>query len=57
MDSFTENVLPHFENGTLRPIVDSVYKMEDIADAHKYMEKSSNTGKIIIQIAEQKDEL
>eukprot|EP00794_Sanderia_malayensis_P000495 gene495-1141_t len=58
VDAFSDNVLPHFENGTMKPIVDSVFQFEAIADAHRKMEKSSNTGKIVVQIAkEQKSEL
>lgn len=51
--AFTEQVLPHFTAGNsihLRPIVDSVFPFDQIADAHRRMEANKNTGKIILQI-------
>lgn len=33
----------------MRPIVDKVFNMSDIAQAHEYMEKNENIGKIIIK--------
>ena len=50
-------MLPHFENGKLKPVIDSVYEFNDIAEAHRAMENSSNTGKIVIKISSDKDEL
>lgn len=35
-------------NGTLRPIIDRSFRLEGIAEAHRYMEKSEQIGKIII---------
>ncbi|XP_069831802.1 quinone oxidoreductase PIG3 isoform X2 [Dendropsophus ebraccatus] len=51
--AFTEQALPHFASGGpihLQPIVDSVYPLEKIADAHQRMEDNKNTGKIVLQI-------
>uniref|UniRef100_UPI00398F3A8D quinone oxidoreductase PIG3 n=1 Tax=Pristiophorus japonicus TaxID=55135 RepID=UPI00398F3A8D len=49
--AFTENVMPHFvPEGKLRPIIDSTFPMEKIADAHRYMESNRNRGKIIIEV-------
>jgi putative PIG3 family NAD(P)H quinone oxidoreductase len=44
-------LLPLFEQGRLRPIVDSRYRLDDIADAHRYMETNANIGKILIDVA------
>ena len=46
---FTEECIPDFEAGTLKPVVDCVFKMSQIAQAHEYMEKNENIGKIVIQ--------
>jgi NADPH2:quinone reductase len=35
-------------NGTLRPTIDRSFRLEDIAEAHRYMEKGGQVGKIII---------
>jgi tumor protein p53-inducible protein 3 len=47
-----DNVLPLFETESIKPIVDKVFPLEQIADAHDYMESNKNTGKIVLRIAE-----
>jgi NADPH2:quinone reductase len=37
-------------NGTLRPTIDRSFRLEDIAEAHRYMEKNEQVGKIIITV-------
>jgi len=34
----------------LRPIIDSRYPFDDIAEAHRYMASNANTGKIVIDV-------
>nr|XP_009684639.1 PREDICTED: quinone oxidoreductase PIG3 isoform X1 [Struthio camelus australis] len=51
--AFTENVLPYFSGGPcprLRPLVDSVYPLPKIAEAHRFMEDNKNIGKIVIEM-------
>jgi len=48
--SFISKYMTAFETGNLKPVIDSTYKLEDIADAHRYMEANRNTGKIVIEI-------
>jgi NADPH:quinone reductase-like Zn-dependent oxidoreductase len=48
---FAAEVLPLFENGGLRPVIDSRYGLERIADAHRHMESNANVGKILVDIA------
>ncbi|XP_051724338.1 quinone oxidoreductase PIG3 isoform X1 [Ctenopharyngodon idella] len=50
--SFTEQVLPHFQSTDppLRPVIDSMFNMEDVEMAHQHMEANKNIGKIIIKI-------
>jgi putative PIG3 family NAD(P)H quinone oxidoreductase len=49
-----ERLVPLFEarNGSpvLRPVVDRVYPMEQIAEAHGVMERNENFGKLVLQI-------
>jgi putative PIG3 family NAD(P)H quinone oxidoreductase len=47
---FVDEVLPLFESGALRPVVDSRYAFDDIADAHRHMEANANVGKILIDV-------
>ncbi|MFM1752261.1 MAG: hypothetical protein RL119_1223, partial [Actinomycetota bacterium] len=43
--------LPLVASGVLRPVIDSRYPLENIADAHRAMGENRNTGKILIDIA------
>ncbi|KAM4724568.1 quinone oxidoreductase PIG3 isoform 2-T2 [Anableps anableps] len=56
--AFAVKVLPHFSNqpAALRPVIDSTYKLEDIAEAHRHMEANRNMGKIVITVTPQSEE-
>lgn len=45
---FGQRVVPHFEAGRLRAVVDRVFPMEELAQAHRYMAANSNFGKIVV---------
>lgn len=47
---FATGVLPLLANGTVKPIIDEVYPLEQIADAHRAMEANKNFGKLILRI-------
>jgi putative PIG3 family NAD(P)H quinone oxidoreductase len=47
---FIAEMLPLFDAGILRPIVDSRFAFADIARAHELMASNANTGKILIDI-------
>lgn len=48
---FASEMVPLFESGALRPVIDSRFAFDDIADAHRYMESDANVGKILIDVA------
>lgn len=48
--TFADNYLHHFESGAIQPVIDSIFKLADIAEAHRYMEANKNTGKIVIEL-------
>jgi len=52
---FTERIVPQFANGKLRSIVDSVFPMDEVQQAHKRMEANENIGKIVIQISSKEE--
>ncbi|XP_007901473.2 LOW QUALITY PROTEIN: quinone oxidoreductase PIG3 [Callorhinchus milii] len=53
--AFTADVLPHFEpEGLLQPIIDCIFPMDKIADAHRRMECNRNIGKIIIEVKKER---
>ena len=47
---FEAEVVPLFESGALRPVIDRRYRLEDVADAHRRMEANENVGKIAIDV-------
>ena len=47
---FIDEMLPLFEDGALRPVVDSRFAFADIADAHRHMEANANVGKILVDL-------
>ncbi|KAL7379779.1 hypothetical protein ABVT39_005773 [Epinephelus coioides] len=53
--AFSHRVLPCFSDqaASLRPVIDSTFNLEDIADAHRHMEANKNTGKIVINVVPQ----
>lgn len=43
-------LLPLFEDGTLRPVIDTTFALEDIAAAHEHMEANANVGKVLVTV-------
>lgn len=41
---------PHFVSGNIKPVVDTVFDWQQMADAHRYMEENKNIGKIVLRI-------
>jgi putative PIG3 family NAD(P)H quinone oxidoreductase len=48
--SFAERVLPHFGEGRLRPVVDRVFRFDDVVDAHRLMEGNATFGKLVVEV-------
>lgn len=47
---FAAEVLPLFARGTLVPVIDSRFGLDDIADAHRHMAANANAGKILVTL-------
>jgi len=43
-------LLPFFDTGRLKPVVDRVFPLEEAADAHRRMENREQFGKIVLRI-------
>ncbi|MEJ8800931.1 NAD(P)H-quinone oxidoreductase [Pontibacter sp. H249] len=43
--------MPLFKSGAIKPVVDSVYDWQDVAEAHRYMESNKNIGKIVLRVS------
>lgn len=48
--AFTEFALPRFKRGELQPVIDTVFSLDQAAEAHRVMEANSNTGKLILRL-------
>ncbi|MEJ5255178.1 MAG: NAD(P)H-quinone oxidoreductase [Acidimicrobiales bacterium] len=48
---FAAEILPLFDEGRCRPVIDSRFSLADIAAAHERMESNANVGKILIDVA------
>ena len=49
--AFAAFALPRFESGELRPVIDSVYPLEQASEAHRAMEANRNAGKIVLRVS------
>lgn len=47
--NFIEGVLPLFENGIIKTRLDKIFRVEDVREAHEYMESNANFGKIVLE--------
>lgn len=47
---FIAEIVPLFEAGLLRPVIDSRFDLDAIAEAHRHMESNANVGKILIDV-------
>ena len=47
--AFGKQILPLFHQGLLRPNLDSVFGVEEIAQAHAVMEADKNCGKLVVK--------
>ena len=48
VEEILEQVYPHLENGTVKPVIDSTYSLQEVADAQARMQEGSHMGKIIL---------
>jgi len=46
--AFERDVLPLFENGSVKVPVDRVFKLDEASAAHRYVEENRNFGKVVL---------
>jgi NADPH:quinone reductase-like Zn-dependent oxidoreductase len=49
-DEISRTVWPYVEGGRLRPIIDSVFPLAEVAAAQERMESGEHVGKIVLEI-------
>jgi len=48
---FTRRALPKFADRTIVPIIEKVFSIEEVGEAHRMMEEDKHFGKIVLQIS------
>jgi NADPH:quinone reductase len=51
-DEIARTVWPYAEGGRLRPVIDSIFPLDQAAQAHARMESGEHVGKIVLSVAE-----
>jgi putative PIG3 family NAD(P)H quinone oxidoreductase len=51
-DEIAKTVWPYVEGGRLRPVIDSVFALGEVAQAHARMESGEHVGKIVLEMQE-----
>ncbi len=49
-DELVDQVWPLIESGKVAPVINQVFTLEDVAEAHRLMESSSHIGKIVMRV-------
>lgn len=49
--AFAEHVVPLLARGEIVPVIDRIFALDEIQEAHRYMETNANFGKIVLQVA------
>jgi len=49
-DVFAADIIPRLERGELRPVIDTVYPLAQVADAHRRLESNDTTGKLVLEL-------
>ena len=50
VEEIMEHIFPHLENGDIKPIIDSIYPLDQVEQAHGHMEGGQHMGKIILKM-------
>ena len=46
-----QHVWPLLETGAIKPVVDRIFPLKSVAEAHKHMETGAHIGKIVLKVA------
>ena len=49
-DEIARTVWPYVEGGRLKPVIDSVFPLAQVVQAHERMEKGEHVGKIVLEV-------
>lgn len=49
---FRQSVMPLFEHGSIAPVIDSIFTLDRVVEAHERMEAGQHFGKIVLCVSE-----
>jgi putative PIG3 family NAD(P)H quinone oxidoreductase len=49
-DEIANTVWPYVDGGRLKPVIDSIFPLSDVARAHERMESGEHVGKIVLEV-------
>ncbi|MDE0178965.1 MAG: zinc-binding dehydrogenase, partial [Gammaproteobacteria bacterium] len=52
MDALKERVWPLLHDGTIRPVIERVYPVEEAGDAHDLIAGNQTFGKVVLRVRE-----
>lgn len=52
VEELLEHIYPHLQSGAVKPLVDSIYTLEEAEQAHSHMESGEHMGKIILRCSD-----
>jgi len=48
--AFASEVIPLLQSGTVQPVIDRVFPLDQIADAHRLVESNTTVGKVVLRM-------
>jgi NADPH:quinone reductase-like Zn-dependent oxidoreductase len=48
--AFSDEVIPLLERGEVRPVIDSIFDLAQIRDAHQRLEGNQTFGKVVVRV-------
>jgi NADPH:quinone reductase-like Zn-dependent oxidoreductase len=45
-----QDIWPHVSRGRIKPVIDKIFPLTAVVDAHAYMESGSHVGKIVLNV-------
>ena len=49
----TDFVLKGLANGTLKPVIDKTFRLDNVVEAHRYLESNQHVGKVVVTVGAQ----
>lgn len=46
---FVDHAMKHIESGAIKPVVDKVFPVADVREAHEYLESNESFGKVVLE--------